>query len=239
MKLKDRLNRIFRKEKNLEEMVESLTDEDLNEIFNNNKENTEKYEVLVNDIDTFILYVEGRVAPYILIKDSNFPFMMNNSDLEWINDNKDNFKYYGEFRDLGFVLEKLEKLRDKEILEGKTENDYLKDYLEHCTENYKKIISKMEELQIDKAQYDEFLNKIKVDIKNQMQYLLENYINSNKTLNTNRSYDEITDTLVEEQEFKNKYPFYNKIMRQVGQISHCGYPDYMWQSGAERRLYNN
>ena len=37
------------------------------------------------------------------------------------------------------------------------------------------------------------------------------------------------------QEFTEKYPyeFYKKIQYKEGSISHCGYPDYMWQSGAE------
>ena len=33
------------------------------------------------------------------------------------------------------------------------------------------------------------------------------------------------------------YKFYREIQYKEGCISHCGYPDYMWQSGAERNIY--
>lgn len=39
--------------------------------------------------------------------------------------------------------------------------------------------------------------------------------------------------------FTEKYPYksYKEIRYKEGSISHCGYPDYMWQSGAERNIY--
>ena len=38
---------------------------------------------------------------------------------------------------------------------------------------------------------------------------------------------------------KGKYPYkyYREIRYAEGIVSHCGYPDYMWQSGAERNIY--
>ena len=53
------------------------------------------------------------------------------------------------------------------------------------------------------------------------------------------NYDEIKNDLIIATEFfkKYNYRFYREIEYKEGCISHCGYPDYMWQSGVERNIY--
>ena len=226
MGLKDRFTGIFKRNKIVNKVEENRRKED--------------FEVVINDIDTFALYIKNREMPYILIRDAKFPFMLNNPDIEWIEMNKNKFEFYGEFRNMAFMFEKLQKLYNEEMLSKKKENDYLIDYLEHSNSGYSKIIDKMQEFEIDKKQHDILINNIKNQIENSINLLYNNYEKSNKNLETNRTYKEIMDNLMSMQEFTEKYPyeFYKKIQYKEGRISHCGYPDYMWQSGAEGTYIN-
>lgn len=153
--------------------------------------------------------------------------------------NKNNFDFYGEFFDISMMVEKLQKLYNEEEIAKKKEDDYLIDYLEHSNSGYSKIVDKMENFEIDKKQYDDLLKNIKNQIKNSIEMLYNNYEKYNKNLETNRTYNEIMDNLMSFKEFTEIYPYkiYEKIRHTEWSISHCGYPDYMWQSGAERRLY--
>lgn len=212
-------------------------------IFNKNEqknnpiieEKTENFEILLNDIDKCALYLRNREKPFVLIKDKNFPFMLNNPDLEFIEMNKDNFEYYGEFYRSELMNEKILQLERKEELDKKTENDYLIDYLQHSKSDYSKIIEKMKTFEIDKIQYDNLINAIKLEIKKSVNNLYDNYKNANPTLETNRTYKEIMESLIDFDSFTNKFPYkyYDEFRYNEESISHCGYPDYMWQSGAE------
>ena len=178
MKLKEKIKKRFIRKN--EEMSKRII---------NNKESEDKtekkeFEIIINDIDTFALYFKDRELPYILIKTSDFPFMLNNPDIEWIEMNKNNFDYYHEFSRFEYMFDELQRQYEKEKFERKTENDYLIDYLENSNSGYSKIINKMKE------------------------------------------FEEIY-----------SYKFYEDIRYKEGSISHCGYPDYMWQSGAERNIY--
>ena len=187
MGLKDKITGIFKRSKIINEVEENRRKED--------------FEVVINDIDTFALYIKNREMPYILIRDTNFPFMFNNPDIEWIEMNKNNFEFYGEFRNMAFMFEKLQKLYNEEMLSKKKENDYLIDYLEHSNSGYSKIIDKMQEFEIDKKQHDILINNIKKKIENSINSLYNNYEKSNKNLETNRTYKDIMDNLMSMQEF--------------------------------------
>lgn len=202
-------------------------------------EEQEKFEIILNDIDRCALYFKDREKPFVFIKDKNFPFMLNNPDLEFIEMNKDNFEYYGEFYRFELMTEKILNLERQEEREKKTENDYLTDYLEHSNNDYLKIIVKMKMFEIDKKQYNGLLNDIKEQVSETVNNLYNNYENSNINLKTNRSYKEIMNNLMDIKSFTEKYPYkyYREIRYAEGSISHCGYPDYMWQSGAERNIY--
>lgn len=117
------------------------------------EEKEEEFDILLNDIDKCALYFKNREKPFVLIKDDNFPFMLNNPDLVFIEMNKQNFDYYGEFFRLELMNEKILQLEKQEELEKKTENDYLLDYLEHSKSDYSKIIEKMKTFEIDNLQY--------------------------------------------------------------------------------------
>ena len=199
------------------------------------EEKKENFEILLNDIDKCALYLRNRENPFVLIKDKNFPFMLNNPDLEFIEMNKDNFEYYGEFYRSELMNEKILQLERKEELDKKTENDYLIDYLQHSKSDYSKIIEKMKTFEIDKIQYDNLINAIKLEIKKSVNNLYDNYKNANPTLETNRTYKEIMESLIDFDSFTNKFPYkyYDEFRYNDESISHCGYPDYMWQSGAE------
>lgn len=199
----------------------------------------EEYEVILNDIDRGALYLKNREKPFVFIKDKNFPFMLNNPDLEFIEMNRDNFEYYGEFYRMELMTEKILNLERQEEREKKTENDYLADYLEHSSNEFSKIIEKMKTFEIDKKQYDELLNNVKKQVSETVNNLYNSYENNNINLETNRSYKEIMNNLMDMKSFTEKYPYkyYKEIKYAEGSISHCGYPDYMWQSGAERNIY--
>ena len=135
------------------------------------EEKEEEFDILLNDIDKCALYFKNREKPFVLIKDDNFPFMLNNPDLVFIEMNKQNFDYYGEFFRLELMNEKILQLEKQEELEKKTENDYLLDYLEHSKSDYSKIIEKMKTFEIDNLQYNSLIDNIKLNIKESIESL--------------------------------------------------------------------
>ena len=96
-----------------------------------------------------------------------------------------------------------------------------------------------QEFEIDKSQYNSLIEEIKNKIKYSIEFLYNNYEKNNKNLETDRTYKKIIDNLISMEEFEEiySYKFYEDIRYKEGSISHCGYPDYMWQSGAERNIY--
>lgn len=199
----------------------------------------EKYKVILKDIERCALYLKNREKPFLFIKDKNLSFLLSDIDLEFIEMNKSNFEYYGEFYRMELMTEEILKIEKQEEVEKKTENDYLVEYLEHSDNDYSKIIEKMKTFEIDKKQYDGLLNNIKDKISETVNNSYNNYKKRNIKLENNRSYEEIMNHLMDMQSFTEKYPYeyYEEISYKEGSISHCGYPDYMWQSGAERNLY--
>lgn len=209
------------------------------ENYNFEEQKKEKFEIILNDIDRCALYFKGRERPFVFIKDKNFPFMLNNPDFEFIEMNKDNFEYYGEFERFELMSEKILHIERQEIIDKKTDNDYLIDCLEHSNTEYSKITDKMKEFVIDKKQHDELMNYIKEQIRNTISEFYNNFEKKNVNLESDRSYEEIMNDLMNIESFTEKYPYkyYKEIRYKEGSISHCGYPDYMWQSGAERNIY--
>ena len=92
---------------------------------------------------------------------------------------------------------------------------------------------------VDEKQKAKIIDDVKEEIKDKISKLYEKYKETNINLDTNRNYDEIKNDLIIATEFfkKYNYKFYREIEFKEGCISHCGYPDYMWQSGAERNIY--
>ena len=78
------------------------------------EEEKEEFDILLNDIDKCALYFKNREKPFVLIKDDNFPFMLNNPDLVFIEMNKQNFDYYGEFFRLELMNEKILQIEKQE-----------------------------------------------------------------------------------------------------------------------------
>ena len=97
----------------------------------------------------------------------------------------------------------------------------------------------MKVFKIQKKQYNAIIDNVKEEIKDKISELYEKYKDTNINLDTNRNYDEIKAELISITEFfeRYNYKFYREIQYKEGCISHCGYPDYMWQSGAERNIY--
>lgn len=93
----------------------------------------------------------------------------------------------------------------------------------------------MKSFEIDNTQYDKLIDTIKYQIKQSVKSLYENHTNSNPILETNRSYKEIKNHLIGFNKFTDKfsYKYYNQFRNNDESISHCGYPDYMWQAGVE------
>ena len=83
------------------------------------------------------------------------------------------------------------------------------------------------------------MNYIKEQIRNTISEFYNNFEKKNVNLESDRSYEEIMNDLMNIESFTEKYPYkyYKEIRYKEGSISHCGYPDYMWQSGAERNIY--
>lgn len=235
MNLLDKLKSIFNDKKEEQKKYEEI----INNIFNKEKPSEknfqEEFDIVLNDIDKCALYFKNREKPFVLIKDKNFPFLLNNPDLEFIEMNKQNFEYYGEFDRLEILNEKILNIEKQEELDRKTENDYLIDYLEHSKSDYSKVIKKMETFEIDKVQYDKLIDSIKLQIKQSVKDMYKNHTNANPMLQTDRSYKDIMDKLMDFKSFTNKFPYkyYSEFRDDEVSISHCGYPDYMWQSGAE------
>lgn len=200
----------------------------------------ENYEIVMNEIDRCALYFKDREKKFVFIKDRNFPFMLNDSDIEFIDMNRDNFEYYAEFKTMDSMVNEILKQERREIIEPKNDESYLLDHLEYCNSNiYFKIIEKMKSFEIDKKQYNNLINSLKEDIKNKLEEFYDSYENSNPKLESNRTYTQIMDELKSAEEFFSKYPYkyYEDIRLGEGSISHYGYPDYMWQADAERNIY--
>lgn len=134
-------------------------------------------------------------------------FFPTGIDLDFIDMNKDQFDYYESFFTFSSMMNK--------------------------------IIEQMKVFKMQKKQYNEIIDDVKEEIKDKISELYEKYKETNINLDTNRNYDEIKNDLIIATEFfkKYNYKFYREIEYKEGCISHCGYPDYMWQSGAERNIY--
>lgn len=230
MKITDKIKLFVRNKKKENEISEGILDE----LEKDNKDETE-IETIIDEKDMYAYYLKEN-KKYVLVKDTEFPYWLSEQGIEWIELNKQNFNYYGEFNNFSLMFEKVQKLHEEELLKNKNEDDYLKDYLEHSSIDYFKIIEKMKLFEIDGDQYKKLLEKIKLDIRMEISNTLEKHINMNKELNSTRTYEELVNSLIDEKVFAEKYPFY-KSVEYKNSISHCGYPDYMWQSGTERNIY--
>lgn len=220
----NRIKKIFfkQKEKKTEKQNNAITVKEEKEIFE--KILSTKYKTA--------LYCKNKKKPFIFIKDKNFPYLIHDFGFEFVEMNKNKFEYYEEFENFSDMYEYIQKLDEKERQKNKTEDDYLKDYLENCTKDYDKIIKRMKWFKIDSEQYTSLIEKIKIQIRNELKSTLNNSIDMNKDLTTTRTYEELLDNLQEIEEFAKKFPLYNRA-KFDDKISHCGYPDYMWQAGVE------
>lgn len=224
MKLTDRIKEMFTRNKRTEEQ---LYDEILEELENKEQES----ETIIDEENMYAYYLKED-KKYILVKDTQFPYRLSEQGTKWIEMNKHNFDYYGEFYNFSVLFKKVQELKEKEIVKNKTEDDYLKDYLEHCCKDYDKIIRRMKWFKIDSEQYNNLIEKIKIEIKWELKNTLDNFIDMNKDLTTTRSYEELMGNLQKPEEFEKKFPLYRKT-KFDDKISHCGYPNYMWQAGVE------
>ena len=225
MKISERIKQIFTGKKTKENEI-------YDEIFEELEEKEEQYiETIIDEENMYAYYIKDS-KKYVLVKDTQFPYMLSEQGTEWIEMNKHNFDYYGEFDSLSVLVKEVQELKEKEILKNKTEDDYLKEYLEHCTKDYAKIIRRMKWFKIDSEQYNNLIEKIKTEIKWELKNTLDNFVDMNKDLTTTRSYKELMENLQEPEEFEKKFPLYRKA-KFDDRISHCGYPNYMWQAGVE------
>lgn len=202
------------------------------------KEDKEEFEILINDSDKCALYFK-KYDKYVLLKDKNLTQIFNSLDFEFIETNKHNFEYYKEFFNLKSLTQGILKLERKENVDKKTEDSYLIDYLDHSNTDYYKIVEKMKSFEIDKIRHNQLIEAIKGSIKEKIEILYNYYENYNQNLETNRSYEEIMNELISCTDFFNKYPYkyLMEMKRNEPSISHCGYPDYMWQAGVERNIH--
>ncbi len=197
----------------------------------------EKFEIIFRNKDIYAIHCIERKCPFIVIKNDFFP---TGIDLDFIDMNKDQFEYYESFFTFSSMMNKIIELEKIQENQSKTENDYLIEYMEKSNDiGYKKIIEQMKVFKMQKKQYNEIIDNVKEEIKDKISELYEKYKDTNINLDTNRSYDEIKAELISITEFfeRYNYKFYREIQYKEGCISHCGYPDYMWQSGAERNIY--
>ena len=197
----------------------------------------EKFEIIFRNKDIYAIHCIERKCPFIVIKNDFFP---TGIDLDFIDMNKDQFNYYESFFTFSSMMNKIIELEKTQEHQSKTENDYLIEYMEKSNDiGYKKIIEQMKVFKMQKKQYNEIIDDVKEEIKDKISELYEKYKETNIKLDTNRNYDEIKNDLIIATEFfkKYNYKFYREIEYKKGCISHCGYPDYMWQSGAERNIY--
>ena len=224
MKLTDRIKEMFSRNKTKENKI---YDEGLDEL----EEKEQDIENIMEEEYMYAYYIKDS-KKYVLVKDTQFPYSLSEQGIEWIEMNKDNFDYYGEFDDFSILFNEVKELKEKEILENKTEDDYLKDYLEHCTKEYYKIIENMKCFKIDSEQFNNLIEKIKTEIRLELTNTLNNFVDMNKDLTTTRSYEELLNNLQEPEEFEKRFPLYKKA-KFDDRVSHCGYPDYMWQADVE------
>lgn len=224
MKLTDRIKEMFSRNKTKKNKI---YDEGLDEL----EEKEQDIENIMEEEYMYAYYIKDS-KKYVLVKDTQFPYSLSEQGIEWIEMNKDNFDYYGEFDDFSIFFNEVKELKEKEILENKTADDYLKDYLEHCTKDYDKIIENMKCFKIDSEQFNNLIEKIKTEIRLEISNTLNNFADMNKDLTTTRSYEELLNNLQEPEEFEKKFPLYKKA-KFDDRVSHCGYPDYMWQADVE------
>ena len=197
----------------------------------------EKFEIIFRNRDIYAIQCIERKCPFIVIKNDFFP---TGIDLDFIDMNKDQFDYYESFFTFSSMMNKIIELEKIQENQSKTENDYLIEYMEKSNDiGYKKIIEQMKVFKMQEKQYNEIIDNVKEEIKDKISELYEKYKDTNINLDTNRNYDEIKAELISITEFfeRYNYKFYREIQYKEGCISHCGYPDYMWQSGAERNIY--
>lgn len=161
-------------------------------------------ETIIDEKDMYAYYLKNS-KKYVLVKESKFPDWLSEQGIEWIEMNKEKFDYYREFQDFSVMFETIQELHEQEVLSNKTEEEYLKDYLEYGSKDYSKIIEKMKLFEIDKEQYEKLIEKIKDVIKTEIDSTLEKY--TNKELETTRTYDEIMNSLIDEDKFEEKYPY--------------------------------
>ena len=213
---------------------ETLEDMEENEIINNSDPNNytqikklddKKYE-FKNIGERAILYKDNTYleAVTFLSKFSNLRVIKSESELnQFIQNRKE------EFNNIEDEL--------KEIMPSIFNTPIISSNIKQ--ENIEQIINKMKEFEIDKSQYNSLIEEIKNKIKYSIEFLYNNYEKNNKNLETDRTYKKIIDNLISMEEFEEiySYKFYEDIRYKEGSISHCGYPDYMWQSGAERNIY--
>jgi len=211
MKLRDRLKEIFRKTDNTEEFFEKEIE----------------YEIIIAEKNIFAYHLKEN-GKYVLIKDNSYSFNIYEEDVSWLELNKDNFDYYEEFLTLKQLYNGVVDIQKRE----KTEDEYLEDYLKNCTKDYEKIIRRMKTFKIDSEQYNNLIEKIKTEIKWELNNTLNNFTDMNEDLTTTRTYDELMENLQELRDFEKKYPYY-KSAKFDDRVSHCGYPNYMWQAGVE------
>lgn len=197
----------------------------------------EEFEIIFRKRDIYAIHCIERKYPFIFIKND---FFQTGIDLDFIDMNKEQFDYYESFFTFSSMMNKIIELEKTQENQSKTENDYLIEYMEKSNDiGYKKIIEQMKVFKMQKKQYNEIIDDVKEEIKDKISELYEKYKETNINLDTNRNYDEIKNDLIIDTEFfkKYNYKFYREIEYKKGCISHCGYPDYMWQSGAERNIY--
>jgi len=220
MKVKDIINVIFSRDKYNNENEEEKVD------------NEKKYEVVIDDNKICAYYLTDE-KKYILVQDKGFPYKLSEQSLEWIEMNKDVFDFYEEFHYLGLMITRLRELQEADILAKKTADDYLYEYLKHNGENFNKIIEKFKNFELDNIQYTNLLEKIKSNAREELKLFIENNFNEKKELNSNRSYEEIKESLISQENFAVKYPLMYEFMNKKEYTYHCGYPDYMWESGVD------
>lgn len=200
-------------------------------------EKIEKCKIIFSNQNIYAIQCMDRKDSFIIIKNDYLP---DEIDLDFIDMNKEQFDYYDRFFSFSTMMSKIIELEKIQENQNKTENDYLIEYMEKSNDiGYKKIIEQMKVFKMQKKQYNEIIDDVKEEIKDKISELYEKYKETNINLDTNRNYDEIKNDLIIATEFfkKYNYRFYREIEYKEGCISHCGYPDYMWQSGVERNIY--
>lgn len=218
---------IKQREENIEESTEKIE----------KIEKIEKCKIIFSNQNIYAIQCIDRKDSFIVIKNEYLP---DEIDLDFIDMNKEQFDYYERFFSFSTMMSKIIELEKIQENQNRTENDCLIEYMEKSNNiGYKKIIDQMKVFKMQKKQFNEIIDNVKDEIKKKVAELYEKYKDTNINLDTNRSYEKIKSDLIGITEFfeKYNYKFYREIQYKEGCISHCGYPDYMWQSGVERNIY--